>query len=904
MTMSPTASATITGTEEATTGAVPPNNTNNADVIGDDAGPSFLLPNYDTDRSDNEEALPSIPLPPATAATDNNNPSDTTNNNFVAVRRGKGGLRGCIFLEWEDAKAFLLEQEEQQEEQTVRKEGTAAARTGNTSCNTSYEYAVFTNIQDALIYTRAGSTSRGAGAGATATTRSKHGATATTNGEALHALNTAGTTVAGVTMELVGTESGAGAAMAMAGYGSSSSHSCSSRSRKRKHGGGETEDDDDDKDLKEEAAKEDDQSAATKEKEREDADKAKNTTTPSQSTRRSSRTQLQVQVVEPVTTKIIAKNKSTKKKLAKKKKKGHTKSIATSSSPKKKRRTLSSSNPPSSRRVVDDDDDDGYESAYSASSTRRCMKPNTKWMKMYHVLEAYLEEHDGKWPRIISSRQLKRKNSSQSQSERDNTTTDEGNQDHPHNGDATTRGANDGDDNNNDDDRTSNASAGNSKHHHGTTANKDHPKQQKHPVVASVDDLVKWMDTQRYHYKLRMEGKRACMNPIKIRMLHDLDFDFQYTSWEDHLEQLKQVKQQFIIQQQEEQQKDQREQQENGNGTATDNKESLEQYLEQILVHPFSNHRYGDNVSDNERNDNDDKSDNEEEDDEDDPGKIPKKINYYELGKWFYKQQEQCSLFLQGKPCAVSKAQMEQLFALQVCDPGKLAQPQPKRLKKSVLIKQEKAEQQRLQKQEEDAKHFEDMFQKLIEYKEEHGNCQVPKTLNNELSKWVISIKNMYRRIKAKDGNSNNHKSNKPGPKGTVLLTPDRFQRLQDLGFVFCSTEKSPYLKFHEWVERLAAFKEEHGHCRVPHDFPEDPSLSAWVHRQRNEYRKFQQEEEHGPDIVHQRPYASKYEAKSTLNAERIQTLTDMGFIWQVAKRTGSLFGADRKSWDVRMVYY
>ena len=86
----------------------------------------------------------------------------------------------------------------------------------------------------------------------------------------------------------------------------------------------------------------------------------------------------------------------------------------------------------------------------------------------------------------------------------------------------------------------------------------------------------------------------------------------------------------------------------------------------------------------------------------------------------------------------------------------------------------------------------------------------------------------------------------------------------------------------------------------MPHDYPEDTGLSAWVHRQRNEYRKYTEQMALGEDVLAARPYASKYEARSTLTPERIQTLNDMGFLWQVAKRTGSFFGADRKSWDVR----
>ena len=153
------------------------------------------------------------------------------------------------------------------------------------------------------------------------------------------------------------------------------------------------------------------------------------------------------------------------------------------------------------------------------------------------------------------------------------------------------------------------------------------------------------------------------------------------------------------------------------------------------------------------------------------------------------------------------------------------------------MIKQEKAEQNRAAKIEQESQYFEKMFAELVQYKQQHGTTHVPKALNTPLSKWVISIKNMYRRLRTittsqasnNNDNSSNGKSTTTtttknnggggGGIGVSILTAARIQRLHDLGFVFAMTEKQPYLKFHEWVERLRDFKKTHGHCRGTYVF-------------------------------------------------------------------------------------
>ena len=68
-----------------------------------------------------------------------------------------------------------------------------------------------------------------------------------------------------------------------------------------------------------------------------------------------------------------------------------------------------------------------------------------------------------------------------------------------------------------------------------------------------------------------------------------------------------------------------------------------------------------------------------------------------------------------------------------------------------------------------------------------------------------------------------------------------------------------------QWTDRyddLINFRNEHGHCLVPHQYDENPQLSQWVKRQRYQYKLKQRG------------------AHSTLSDERELELTRLGFVW------------------------
>ncbi len=121
----------------------------------------------------------------------------------------------------------------------------------------------------------------------------------------------------------------------------------------------------------------------------------------------------------------------------------------------------------------------------------------------------------------------------------------------------------------------------------------------------------------------------------------------------------------------------------------------------------------------------------------------------------------------------------------------------------------------------------------LQTYKEQHGHCRVPSVLkfnDVNLGQWVSKQRT------AKD-----------------QMPPERLQRLDDLGFVWDAFTE----KWEGGFAALQAYKEQHGHCRVPRGHPfKGVNLGKWVSKQRT--------------------------AKDQMPPERIQRLDDLGFVWDV----------------------
>ncbi|EJK74183.1 hypothetical protein THAOC_04153, partial [Thalassiosira oceanica] len=132
-------------------------------------------------------------------------------------------------------------------------------------------------------------------------------------------------------------------------------------------------------------------------------------------------------------------------------------------------------------------------------------------------------------------------------------------------------------------------------------------------------------------------------------------------------------------------------------------------------------------------------------------------------------------------------------------------------------------------------------YKDLMNYKEEHGDCDVPQSMG-ALGDWVFNQRITY-------------------TKGS--LAKERVGRLDDMGFTwrFVATDGAAVLsKLRRWEElwdwryrELKEYREKHGDCNVSYD---QGSLGIWVSTQRQKYKK------------------------GKLSDERIARLESIDFVW------------------------
>jgi len=128
---------------------------------------------------------------------------------------------------------------------------------------------------------------------------------------------------------------------------------------------------------------------------------------------------------------------------------------------------------------------------------------------------------------------------------------------------------------------------------------------------------------------------------------------------------------------------------------------------------------------------------------------------------------------------------------------------------------------------------WEEMFKALKEYKERHGDCNVPArgSENKQLGLWVSK-----QRAKYENG----------------MLSKDQIKRLDDLGIIW-----NPHgSKWEVNFEALKKYKERRGDCDVSRGCPENKKLAFWITNQRSAF------------------------IKKTLSTDRIKRLEDLGFVW------------------------
>ena len=111
--------------------------------------------------------------------------------------------------------------------------------------------------------------------------------------------------------------------------------------------------------------------------------------------------------------------------------------------------------------------------------------------------------------------------------------------------------------------------------------------------------------------------------------------------------------------------------------------------------------------------------------------------------------------------------------------------------------------------------HWESMFSELVQYKEMHGDCDVPQnsTTHKSLGIWVARQRRSYDRGE---------------------LSTDRIDSLETLGFAWDILSTVWEKRFSE----LCRYKSEHGDCNVPRHWKKNRHLGYWVNTQRIDYKE------------------------------------------------------------------
>jgi len=140
---------------------------------------------------------------------------------------------------------------------------------------------------------------------------------------------------------------------------------------------------------------------------------------------------------------------------------------------------------------------------------------------------------------------------------------------------------------------------------------------------------------------------------------------------------------------------------------------------------------------------------------------------------------------------------------------------------------------------------WEERYAELKRFKAKYGNTMVPQGYTGQLGMWTQRQRNKYKDYKA-------------GKK--TSMTEERVKLLEELGMVWQILPTPKVSEKKTWNQRfedLLAYKEEHGHMRVPQSVL---GLGSWVHRQRVDYQLM------------------KKGRKSPMNTEKALRLTEGGF--------------------------
>jgi len=149
---------------------------------------------------------------------------------------------------------------------------------------------------------------------------------------------------------------------------------------------------------------------------------------------------------------------------------------------------------------------------------------------------------------------------------------------------------------------------------------------------------------------------------------------------------------------------------------------------------------------------------------------------------------------------------------------------------------------------------WEESRQQLVNFKRKFRHTNVPQKFieNRPLGRWVHKQRRQYKLFKTK------RKSH---------MTRERIQSLEELDFEWeCNTTRT----WEKSRQQLVDFKNKFRHTNVPQTYAENKPLGNWVNTQRTQYRFF------------------KAKRESHMTRERIQSLDELDFEWQLRTRSNT----------------
>ena len=157
---------------------------------------------------------------------------------------------------------------------------------------------------------------------------------------------------------------------------------------------------------------------------------------------------------------------------------------------------------------------------------------------------------------------------------------------------------------------------------------------------------------------------------------------------------------------------------------------------------------------------------------------------------------------------------------------------------------------------------FEDRIEQLKAFQEKYGHFRVSAKHDRGLSLFCSDVRSAHR------------------PESKKKLTEERTKALDDIGFEWNPPKTVQPTSFEARLEQLKSFKEQHGHLRVTEKL--DKKLAAYC----NNLRQARRKPEAGIMII---------------TEDRIKALEDLGFEWNIIKRSGAQNNVSTKTFEERV---